>query len=99
MRKQLAELPIGSEGYINLKKQLDDMEIELNFIVNHDKIAKEIKEAYPKDAFELLNAKRLIPTEDLKDLKGVEGIKTYNDLVKEAKERTIEMASVVSDSF
>lgn len=91
MRQQLEELPIGSESYKELQKNLKELEAELHFRLHKDEFLTNI---LTKD-----DIKKTITfeVEGLKDLKGVEGIKTHFDLMLESFEHTKELSSIINE--
>lgn len=91
MRQELATLPIGSDSYKELQKNLKELEVELNFRLHKDEFLTNV---LTKD-----DIKKTITfeVEGLKDLKGVEGIKTNFDLMMESFEHTRELSSVVGE--
>ena len=95
-REQLAKLPIGSDGWLALKKLIEDTEIELNFKLNKEKFSKSIEGLAAtgdlSDRFKLT-----IPP--IEGLEGVKGLKTAYELAREAMIKGQETAIENSQAF
>lgn len=91
MRQQLARLPIGSESYKVLQQNLKELEVDLHFRLHKDEFITNIltKNDIKKTiTFEV---------EGLKDLEGVEGIKTNFDLMIERFKHIQKLSSIVNE--
>lgn len=94
-RDQLAKLPIGSDGWNNLKKLIEDTEIELNFKLNKEKFSKSVEGLAASD----LSDRFKITIPPIEGLEGVKGLKTAYELAREAMIKGQETAIENSQAF